>query len=531
MSTTIITLVLSLHVAAPTSKVDEVVVFTDRAEVTRTMKAPCKSGKAVAAFENLPATLDARTLRSDPSDGSRALGVTSELKTKTESVDERVKKLEKEMQSNADAITQLDEDFRALTAEAQRLVSYRAIFGQVLTEGIRNPRPQTAAWGRALDGFAAQYKRLDGQRLDKEKKRTELARAQQLLQRKLARLGAGRAKTFRNANVTIDCGNRQQVRASLSYVLPGATWRPEYDLDFTPNRGKIGRGKVRLTVGAVVRQNTGEDWGNVKLRLSTSKPTLGTEAPQPRPAFVTAYERKTGKVLVEGFERRESLKAGGEKEQQQQAADIEDNGNTFVLALPHRVTIISDGRPSWSPVAVLTTKGTGKLVATPKKDQLVYHAVQLDNPAKYPLLAGPIRSYRKGSFVGKSHLRYRGVGEPMEVSLGADESIRVERRVIDKTDKSAGFLSSTKHLARAYEIELYSQDRFKTAVEIRENIPVSKIEDVKVELIAAGMTKGYKLDAERGFLTWTLAIGTGERKKVRLAYEIHLPEDWKVPGR
>ncbi len=82
------------------------------------------------------------------------------------------------------------------------------------------------------------------------------------------------------------------MTASLSYVVPGATWQSDYDLDFVPQgKAKVGPGVARLTVGAVIRQATGEDWPAARISLSTARPKLGTEAPRPRRCSSTATSR------------------------------------------------------------------------------------------------------------------------------------------------------------------------------------------------------------------------------------------------
>jgi hypothetical protein len=40
---------------------------------------------------------------------------------------------------------------------------------------------------------------------------------------------------------------------------------------------------VRLTVGALIKQATGEDWTDARVMLSTARPKLDAEAPIPGP--------------------------------------------------------------------------------------------------------------------------------------------------------------------------------------------------------------------------------------------------------
>jgi uncharacterized protein (TIGR02231 family) len=237
-------------------------------------------------------------------------------------------------------------------------------------------------------------------------------------------------------------------------------------------------------------------------------------------------------VLVQAQERREQLGGGsaGGGATGASAAALDDKGSAFVLTLPHRITIASDGRPVWAPVDVIQAAGTVKLVATPKLDERVYQIVALKNPAAYALLEGRVRSYRAGSYVGDAQLRYRGVGEPMEVSLGADEELKVERKTLDEKDKGPGLLGSTKQIVRAFRVTLSNRAAGAETVELRESLPVSKIADVTVELGTARTTSGYQLDAARGFLTWQVPLKSGEQRSIDLGYVIRLPDDWQVPA-
>jgi uncharacterized protein (TIGR02231 family) len=212
-------------------------------------------------------------------------------------------------------------------------------------------------------------------------------------------------------------------------------------------------------------------------------------------------------------------------------AALDDKGNAFVLTLPHRVTLPADGRPVWAPIDVVSAQAAAKLVATPKLDEHVYQVVSLKNPAAYPLLAGRVRSYRSGSFVGSSALTHRGVGEPLEISLGIDEELKIERQAVDEKDKGPGLLSSTQHIVRIFRAKMESRAAGPETIELRDNIPVSKIADVTVELLTKKTTSGYALDAARGLVTWTVPLAPGEKKNVDLGYAIHLPASWSVPGR
>jgi uncharacterized protein (TIGR02231 family) len=519
--------------AAADGDVDSVVVFPDRARVTRAASVTCEQGTARATFARLPAALDARTLRADVREPADVVGVASDVVNEEKAADPRARTLASEREKVAAEIRTKEARQAAIAVELEHVNAYTSVFSSATGEEMRNPRPPTAAWAKTLDTLGARRAALAAER----RKLNVALRGLRLDEAKLARqiqaLGAGGARAYRTATVTIGCRSLSKVTALLSYVVPGASWQPEYDLDFVPQgRAKAGPGTARLTVGAVIRQTTGEDWTAALLSLSTARPKLGAEAPRPAPLIVDGYEEKRDKVLVQAQERREQIAGGGGPGSAgPSAAALDDKGNAFVLTLPHRVTVAADGRAVWAPVDVVEAPATAKLVTTPKLDEHVFSVVALKNPAAYPLLDGRVRSYRAGSYVGDSRLRYRGVGEPLEVSLGIDDEIKVERKVLDDRARDSSFLSSTKQLVRATRVALTNRGNAAETIEVRENVPVSQVDDVKVDIVAGHTTAGYAFDARRGFVTWPVALKSGEAKSVDLGYAIRLPDSWQVQGR
>ncbi len=510
--------------------VNRVVVYADRAEVTRSMFLTCKNAKADAVFERLPTTIDVRTLRAEASGKAKAIGTSSRVVALEENRDERVAKLRVDLRKIDGRIRKLQDERNAIDMRMQGLGNYSSYFQQLVTEQARSAKPDISLWSKVLDTFRKQ--RLDA--ADQQRKLTvslrKLNRERELIQRNIQTLAPSSVAEGLRVQVSVDCKGEQRPRVDLSYVVPGATWHPEYDLRFVPiGASRVGRGRAELTVGAVVQQSTGEDWSDVKLLLSTAKPKLGAQAPYPARIMVDGHKAGEQKVLVQAMEKRDKLHgSAAETQGGPRSASLEDRGQSFVLTLPRKVTVHSDGRPYWMPVDVISTRAEAKLVTVPKLSRFVYQVVQLKNPAPYPLLAGRVHSYRKGSFVGDAYLEYKAAGEPMEVSLGVDELLKVERRPLKDSDSKPGAFSSTRKLEQSWWIQVTNTAKRMERVEVRESIPVSKIEDVKVELNKDKTTKGYDLDSHRGFITWSLDIARGGKKNVQLSYTIKLPDDWKV---
>src|SRR5262249_7376136 len=105
-------------------KIDAVVVFQDRARVTRTHAARCEHGKASAQFEHLPDALDTRTLRGEARDGGEVIGLSSQSTGATEPSDPRAASLEAQRLKVQAAIRDEEARRAELGADLERLAAY-----------------------------------------------------------------------------------------------------------------------------------------------------------------------------------------------------------------------------------------------------------------------------------------------------------------------------------------------------------------------------------------------------------------------
>jgi uncharacterized protein (TIGR02231 family) len=514
--------------------VDRVVVFSDRAEVSRKAAAACQGQDGLSmTFPLLPARLDPRTLRAEAAGPAEAIGVTAKLVTAEVPLDPEARAIHDELQTIADARAALDDRARSAEERHTAAEAYATYLQAVLREAARGSAAETARWTEALDVLRAERLRVAEVRQEVTRERLALDRRRDLANRRLAALGGEATRQGYEVTVAIDCKRARRPEVRLSYVVPGATWAPEYDLRFSAQGGDgVGPGQARIEIGAVVRQATGEDWQDAQVVLTTARPRLGAEAPQPAPIYVDGREVGKQRMLVQDVEDRRGLPGGGEAPADRPAdqAQIDDGGRAFSLTLPGKVHVRSDARPYRFPVDAVEARAMGRRVTVPKLAPYVYRVVQLDNPASYPLLEGPMHVFRDGAYAGRISLDYTAPGAPMELSLGPDETVRVSRHELDEVDRTPGFLQRTRRFERAYRIELVSAATGPVTVEVRENVPVSRMDDVRVALEEKKTTAGYTLDEERGILSWEVSIPAGATAEVDVGFTVRLPDHWELAG-
>jgi len=512
------------------SVIERVVVFGDRAEVTRTATARCTAGSAAVVFSGLPDAIDARTLRGEADGDAVFVGVSTQTTELLESLDEEVKKLVKDIEVLDDKLkllarAQQDEDERSAAWQ-----SYGPWARTLISEDLRQTKPDIGRWEQLLTQLSSESSSSSSARVARDAEVRSLQRQRERLDNRLQRLNPSAAPRNVTATVAVRCGSQASPVVRLSYVVPGARWNPEYDLRFTgPAKQKTGDGKAALTVAGVVTQSSGEDWVDVEVWLSTSKPRLGGEAPLPNVIYVRGQPEDKQKTLVQAQEQRaDDLKAGAKGGSAAAGAELEDGGKAFVLKLPRRVTVRADGRPYWFPVDEVTTNAKSQLVAVPNLSPWVFQAVNLNNPTSYPLMEGVVHVFRGATFVGNANLAYRAPGEAIELSLGIDEEVALERKDLMNQKKEAGFFSGSQKIAQAYRTILHNRSDQDVTVEIREQVPVSKTADITVTIESDKTAAGYTFDKLRGHLKWQVSMKKGATEKRDVGFTIALPKEWAV---
>lgn len=87
--------------------------------------------------------------------------------------------------------------------------------------------------------------------------------------------------------VSIDAKQTKSSKITLSYLVDNARWYPSYDIRFT----SIDK-PLTVTYKANISQNTGVDWTNVNIVLSTSKTNISAQIPTLSPFYLQFYYPK-----------------------------------------------------------------------------------------------------------------------------------------------------------------------------------------------------------------------------------------------
>jgi uncharacterized protein (TIGR02231 family) len=522
------------------SKIKEVTVFLNRAQVTNTARVNLPAGKTMLVFEGLSTKLAKQSLQVSAKGNLTIMAVKHRINyLKSFSKARRIKQLEDSLEYYRDRIAHINIEKEVLSSEEKMILANKKMGGQ---KGVS---------ATELAEMAAFYrKRLSEIRfavlrhnkvLRKYKTKKNKIRYQLRVENKNAN------KPTSEVLVTVSTKGALNADFELNYIVMNAGWRPIYDL-----RAKDSKSPIQLSYKAEVFQNTGIDWNNVDITLSTGNPTQSGYKPDLNPWYVNVYDPQRLEALKA---RRQALLAARMAEKQVVRARMsrrasfsakkakrkripkKTNSSTvadftkvvestfatkFGISIPY--SIPSNGKPQLVDVKKHTLKTIYNRSAVPKLDKDAFLMAQLVNWEKFNLLSGKANIYFEGTFVGETYLNTNNTKDTLAISLGRDKRIIIDRKQV-KEFSSKKFLGSKIKQTYGYEIAVRNTKNEVVELVIEEQIPISKNNKVTVELLEA---EGAQVDKTTGKVTWKLTLQPKQATKVLLKYSIKYPKSKQI---
>ena len=432
-------------------------------------------------------------------------------------------------QSPLDARIRALEDQQA--AIAAELAAHELALGYLKNYGSAAATP---APGAQIGGTAETLRRSGLETLQRQQ---QLERRKQDLALQLAPLTAERERLaqanpqLRSLLIRLNAARETELR--LSYRLSQAGWEPVYRAYLDTRSGQ-----VRLERHAQVAQSSGEDWRDVKLRLSTAQPRQASGMPSPypwtldllppvsettpRPAYAPAPPPAPAPAMASAARTRE-------------AADLGFNVGVFQgefateFEVPGRVAVAADGQRIALALGSTTLDSRLMARANPRSDSNnAYLVAEAKRPAGvWP--AGKMQLFRDGAFIGQGQLNV-GSQEQLDLYFGRDELLRVSAEPEQRNAGSAGFVGSRaeQKIARVYQVENLHQRAF--TVQILESAPVARHEDIKVEARLDPAPAEREWRKQPGIAAWTMELPPGQRQRFGADYSISYPKDARISG-
>ncbi len=331
--------------------------------------------------------------------------------------------------------------------------------------------------------------------------------------------------------VTVSCDVATSGSLEISYNTPNAGWSPSYDL-----RADQINAPVKLTYKAKVYQNTGVSWNNVNVTLSTINPNRNNNKPVLAPWYISyyrpiqrgAYNYSLDDVSVnKETMAMPSITNADELTEEVEAKHISNftqmSNNMamveFELKIPY--SIPSDGKEHLMAVSSDEIDSEFEYFAAPKKEREAFLMAKLTGWEDLNLLPAVANIYYDGTYVGQTRISPSNMTDTLELALGRDRRIIIEQKKISNEEKIKK-LSNEKESTLTYQITVKSMKSSHIKLTIMDQIPLTNVEEIKVNLINKGKAD---YNQHKGFLTWNTTINPRETKKIKYVYSVTYNKD------
>jgi uncharacterized protein (TIGR02231 family) len=501
-----------------TSKITSVTLYPGSATVERTARVT--PGMTRIEISGLPANFDPQTLRVDAAPGVQIGEVSTQDIARATTSDTREAQLEEKIQALRDRQAALDGDIKS----AGMVNEFLSRLGAPSAGGERPaPVPDAKSLAGVVDlirrGSSDSLVRV--QRAQVEKR--ELAKQIAALERDLSRLRSG-AKDTRT--VVVGVSAERAGTARIFYQVNGAGWRPSYraSLDSVAS-------KIELLRQGIVQQTTGEDWSNVKLKLSTGQPRLSPQGPDPRPWLVSLFTPVARSISgMVAAEAPAALAMKREARADALAQTPIEVQTTFAteFEVPGVVSLPSDGRKVTVSLARLTLPAKLRLRVVPRLDPAAIVTAEAKRPEGV-WLPGEIQLRRDGASVGSTRWNPQTSAELL-LPFGCDDLVRVTFDRVKDRNGATGLIDRRNEREVSDVLTLTSFHKKPLELLVLESSPVSTSDRIDVRASFDPKPQVENWEERPGVLAWERTLAPQETLRIALNYAIAYPRDAAVAG-
>lgn len=456
-------------------------------------------------------------------------------------------KIVKEMAQLTDSLELLGFDLKEIQDEiaiykaAQNIISMNgAVRGSGKVNDSINLLKQTVEY------YTNKMNEINKKLLALEKKKKDKEKVQQRLQVRYDNLQNYQNQTYDAKKyapiprvvITLSAAEAASGKIAFSYLVSQAGWVPLYDI-----RSDSQTGKISLTYKAQVFQNSGIDWDNIKLNISTNNPYANKTKPELNPWYIDyyAYKRKMEleEISVKGaraipqaaFNQGFMLDDATNKNLEEKPALGADQFTTvvhqliaaeFKIDLPY--SIKSNNEKNLVLIKNSDLNTTFKYYSVPKVDPGVYLVAQMTKLDELQLVPASANIFFDGSYIGETYLDPTSMDDTLNLSLGKDPNIVVKRTLLKQKSKDK-VVQDKRERTFSYQIEVQNNKSSAIQLIIQDQVPMTTNNDITIELLEKDSARELP---GNGILEWDYKLKPGENKKLEFSFKVKHPKDQQI---
>lgn len=515
----VLTVELSAQEQSVNSKVSEVIVYKNMAKETRKVGVKVSAGYSEIKLSGISTQMIDASLQVSVKGKARLLSamVRSSYFSK---IDPGAN--DKKIQILNDSIKILDRQLRWINEEKSVLTGEHTLVMELLRTAGTKEEYKPSDLNALVEMYSTRISVIKKKLFDFGIKEETINSKRTIFQYQIQDLGQVSSTPVKEIVLSFSSDIDEEIDLRCAYLVGAAGWQPAYDV-YVANTS----GPVDLTYKAKIVQNTGVDWKDVKISVSTSNPRLDNNRPLLAPRYidyVTYGFREQDNMISNSMQAIVLNKNLESPTLPDQFTEEIESDIQLDFDLKERFSVPSNGREYICELTNYKIPATYRYHAVPKIDQSAFLLARITDFGKYNLLVGDANVFYGENYVGQIQLNPLTTSDTMLVSLGRDERITVKRtRSMNRVSKKA--LTGVQRDLYEWEITVRNNKSVPIEIEILDQIPLSRRKEIEVKLIEKGKAEYQE---KVGRLLWNLKIQPGKTETVYLEYMVDYPEGKSV---
>ena len=517
------------------ASIEEVRIHLQGAEIIRTNEVTLPKGKHKLVFTGLSPKMNPSSIQISTEGGDvNMLSTTSRinfLKDKKES-NPAIAILQDSLLSLADDLQFLADQEGAIAQEKSLLESNKKLSGKEKAVDFEQLKATATYYRERFLSINIDLSKI-------RKNRAEFQKQQRKIQQQLNEFNAGKRPTS-EIYLALNCAQNVTTTFRVRYVVRDAGWSPIYDLT-VKNLSE----PIKIKYRALAFNDTGIDWDDVKVTLSTADVNQSATLPILNPWYIKENVPQVYAINQGRFNNIQNSNVYIQKEKKYKDNSNQQNDNQvqlspstgnvrfeeieiselssdFEIDLPY--TIPSNRKPYSIIVNETELPANYGHFSVPKMDKDAFLLGQVVGWEDLDLMPGPMNIYYDKSFIGMAQLDTRSLSDTLNLSLGRDSKVLVKRTKLKELTKKQ-FMQGKKKMTAAYRITVKNNRNRAINFELLDQIPISKLKEIDVDVKEISNAQYFE---NTGKLKWDFKLQPGESKTVEFSFSITYPKDKEI---
>lgn len=526
------------------SEIKDVTVFITGGEVHRTADVNLKKGRNKLIFKRISTVADHKSVQFSSEKEHSLVSVSAEVDYLSfEDNNPRIKTIKDSIEVLTHKIVDLNNERSAYQEEKNLLLKNNSIKGEQANLSVEELKAMAIYYRTRMMELNKIMTKYDYEV-------AELNTLKSRYQNQLYELNYRETIKSNQIIVIVDSETDQKIKAEIKYIVSNCGWQANYDLSAADVKGKL-----NLKYKAKVYNNTGVDWTDIGITLSTSDPNLSASAPVLNPWYLN-YESLqnqsndywNGQTYVVPQKSQFSQYYGNAQAPQMTGfldgvttnnnwqnqnvnlnpqlnfTTIEVSELSTEFEIEDKYTIPADSKPYLVEVTDNELNATFSHKAVPKLDKDAFLLANIVGWEKLDLVPGPTNVYFADTYVGQSYINTRNVGDTLRLSFGRDNRIVITRKKLEEfSDKKV--VGNNRKDSYVYEITLRNNRDIPVTIDLFDQVPISQDSDISVSI---DEISDASHNETTGLLSWKVPLQPGDVKKYRIGFTLKYPKDRRI---